>query len=246
MKVVILLAGKGRRIQKTCGSMHKALIMLKDRTLLSYLIENIKKAGITEIVPVLGYQGSAVLTEIQKYADDIQIFPTWNLEYENTNNLASLLKAEKVLAGEDFVLLNGDMVFDYRILTLMMDQRSAAIAVDRKEYPVQLDSPRVLIRNEIVKDLGRHISIQQAEGYAVGIYYFSSILAEVFFEHSKKLIKSAPQMGFHEPLRDLFAKYRINPISVKDYCWMDVDEKADIIKAHEMIKKMFGEKYETF
>lgn len=242
MKVVILLAGKGRRIQQTCGSMHKALIMLKNRSLLSYLIDNMKKAGVTEIVPVLGYQGNKILAEIQRYADDIQIFAAWNPEYENTNNLASLLKAERELIGEDFVLLNGDMVFDYRILILMMEQSDSAIAVDRKEYPVQIDSPRVLIRDEVIKDLGRHMTIQQAEGYAVGIYYFSSTLAEAFFEHSKELIKSNPQMGFHEPLRDLFGKHRITPVSVDDYCWMDVDEKADIIKANEMIKKMFGER----
>ncbi|MDE7446817.1 MAG: NTP transferase domain-containing protein [Lachnospiraceae bacterium] len=242
MKAVILLAGKGRRFQATFGCMHKALITLKNRSLLSYLMDNLKNAGITEIIPVLGYEGDAVLNEIQRCADNIRIFPVWNLEYETTNNLVSLLKAEQILDGESFILLNGDMVFDYRILGLMMEQKDSAIAVDRKEYPVQLDSPRVMIRDEIIRDLGRHMTIQKAEGYAVGIYFFSGILVEEFFQYSKKLVKEEPQMGFHEPLRNLFPKYNIKPISVQDYCWMDVDEEADITKANEMIEKMFGER----
>lgn len=242
MKAVILLAGKGRRFQATYGCMHKALVTLKNRSLLSYLMDNFKKAGIMEIIPVLGYEGDAVLNEMQRCAGNIRIFPVWNLEYETTNNLVSLLKAEQILGGDSFILLNGDMVFDHRILGLMMEQKDSAIAVDRKEYPVQLDSPRVLIRDEIIRDLGRHMTIQEAEGYAVGIYFFTGMLAEVFFRHSKKLVEEEPQMGFHEPLRDLFEKYAIKPVSIQDYYWMDVDEEADIIKANEMIEKMFGER----
>ena len=66
MKAVILLAGKGRRIQKTFGPIHKSLIQLNGNTLLSYVISNVQKAGITSAVPVLGYQKNTVLAEIER------------------------------------------------------------------------------------------------------------------------------------------------------------------------------------
>lgn len=238
MKAVILLAGKGRRIQKTFGPIHKSLILLNGNTLLSYVISNVQKAGITSVVPVLGYQKNTVLAEIERCKGNMEIIPAENEEYENTNNLVSLLKAEESLDGEDFLLINGDMVFDYRILLQMQGYKNGAIAVDVKDYPVQIDSPRVQIQNDRITDLGRHMSRVDAQGYAVGIYYFSRELSRSFFEYTRSIIKDNLQMGFHDPLRQLFGTHLIQPVSVGDYCWMDVDEKSDIVRAEQMLLKI--------
>lgn len=45
-------------------------------------------------------------------------------------------------------------------------------------------------------------------------------------------------MGFHDPLRQLFGTHLIQPVSVGDYCWMDVDEKSDIVRAEQMLLKI--------
>ena len=238
MKTVILLAGKGRRMQADYEGVHKALLPLNGKPLLFYLINNIRKAGIEEIVPVLGYQGEEVLAHINQYAEDLKVYPVWNQHYSETNNLVSLLKAEKAVTGEDFIQVNGDMVFDYRIITKLLNTDSAAIAVDLADYAIQLDSPRVLIQDNAIRDLGRHMRIEEANGYAVGLYRFSSALASDFFIKSKELIKKNPQMGFHEPLRFLFNRYRIVPVLTEDMLWMDVDEKADISRAEEYLWRM--------
>lgn len=217
---------------------HKALLPLNGKPLLFYLIDNIKKAGIKEIVPVLGYQGEELLAYIKGQASEMSVYPVWNDQYENTNNLVSLLQAETVVADEEFIQLNGDMVFDYRIVTKIAGVPGAAIAVDTNEYSFQLDSPRVLIKDGMILDLGRHLRIEETNGYAVGIYRFSKVLAKHFFEDSKELVKKNSQLGFHEPLRQLFHQYVIAPVSTGTMLWMDVDEKADIEKAERYLCKM--------
>lgn len=238
MKVVILLAGKGRRIQAECAGVHKALLPLNQKPLLYYLLKNIKKAGIDEIVPVLGYKGNEVLAFIEQNNFGMAVYPVWNEAYEETNNLVSLVRAKSVVDGQEFIQINGDMIFDYRILYDIVSVKGSAIAVDEKDYATQLDSPRVLIKNGRIMDLGRHMKIEDANGYAVGIYRFSADLARTFFETSEELIKSHPQLGFHEPLRSLFQQYTILPICIGDYLWMDVDEKEDIIKAETYLNML--------
>ena len=238
MKTVILLAGKGRRMQVEYEGVHKALLPLNGKPLLFYLIDNIRKAGVEEIVPVLGYKGDEVLAYINQYAEDLKVYPVWNHSYLETNNLVSLLQAEKVVAGEDFIQINGDMVFDYRIITKLLNADHSAIAVDITHYSQQLDSPRVLIQDEMIRDLGRHMTIEEANGYAVGLYRFSNTLASVFFKMSKELVQDNPQMGFHEPLRFLFHRYNIIPVITDDMLWMDVDEKADISRAESFLRGM--------
>ena len=238
MKTVILLAGKGRRMQVEYEGVHKALLPLNGKPLLFYLIDNIRKAGVEEIVPVLGYKGDEVLAYINQYAEDLKVYPVWNHSYLETNNLVSLLQAEEVVAGEDFIQINGDMVFDYRIFTKLLNVDSSAIAVDTTDYAGQLDSPRVLIQDNAIRDLGRHMNIEEANGYAVGLYRFSHRLASEFFEMSKELVQENPQMGFHEPLRFLFNRYNIIPVLTEHMLWMDVDEKADISKAEGFLRRM--------
>lgn len=242
MKAVILLAGQGRRIQKEYGGLHKAMIPLHGRPLLYYLIGNLIQAGIEEIIPVVGYRGEELLELIDKTVREekqqITVTPAWNHEYDTTNNLYSLVQAAPLLEQEEFILVNGDMVFDYRLVVNLLKVQEAAIIVDNGSYQEQLDSPRVLIRDGRILDLGRHMRIEEANGYAAGIYRFSKELSKVFFPLSRTLLEKNANLGFHDPLCSLFDKIKIIASDTKNYLWMDVDEKADVEKAEGYLKLM--------
>lgn len=239
MKAVILWAGQGRRIQKKYGGLHKALIPLNGKPLLYYLLDNIRRSGIEEIVPVLGYRADEMLTEIEKNNTFKAMMPVYNREYERTNNLYSLVQAEKILVGENFIVINGDMVFDYRILTeIIKNAAGNAIAVDNKHYPDQLDSPRVLIENGRILDIGRHRNIVDATGYAIGVYKFSAAFSESYLKAGKQLTEARPQAGYHEPLKSMLGDTWFAPCIINDYVWMDVDEEKDVAKAQRMLNTL--------
>ncbi len=234
MKAVVLWAGCGRRIQKEYNGLHKAMIPLCGRPLLAYLLDNIRRAGFEEIVPVLGYRAEELLAQIRAYAEPT-VFPVYNPDFDRTNNLYSLLQARDILAGESFVVINGDMVFDYHILEDIRRMSGNAIAVDTNTYPNQIDSPRVLIQNERIMDIGRHRSIEEANGYAVGIYRFSKELSEPYFDAAVALCERKPEAGYHEPLEPLLAESIVHPCVTGSHLWMDVDEKADVHRAEQML-----------
>lgn len=240
MKAVVLLAGKGRRIQEVCQGTHKALLTLNGKPLLSYWLDNFRKSKLTTIIPVLGYKDKEVLQCMQLYGNDLQILPVWNRDFEITNNAFSLLKADQYLDDEEFIQINGDMVFDWRILRKMINASGSAIAVDMNNYVMQLDSPRVKVTNNKIVDLGRHMAISEADGYAVGIYRFSRELWQQYKKSAEKMIKENPLAGFHDPLRSLFSYNSIHPVSTESYLWMDVDEKADIEKAEKLLFRIKG------
>ncbi len=235
IKVVILLAGKGRRIQSDYGGMHKALITLNGEKLIVRLLKCILSAGGTSIVPILGYSADLLLKEINKVDGFSSVDPVFNYLYETTNNLYSLLQAEQLLAGDDFIVINGDMVFDYRILQHIIEFPGSAIGTDGNKYDHQLDSPRLLINDNRIYDLGRHRTIEESQGYAIGIYRFSKTISEEFFSLGKEMVKVNPNAGYHDPLVKLFHKHIVRPCYTENYLWMDVDEKADVPKAEKMI-----------
>lgn len=238
MKAVILLAGKGRRMQNLLCGEHKSLIKVLGHPVLEYLIKNVKDAGITDIVPIVGYRGDEVLSFISSISDNLNIFPAWNYDYETTNNLNSLIQAEPIVGKEEFVLINGDMVFDYRLLKKIIAQNGASIAVDTIHYSDDIDSPKVSVEKGVILDLGRHISKENGCGYAVGIYLFSQELAESFFKRASELVLKNPNMGFHDPLRELFQYFSICPCDTEEFLWMDIDEEEDIKKAEKYLMAM--------
>lgn len=238
MRVVILLAGMGRRISDSYGGMHKALIPLDGRPLISYLLENIRNSGISDVVIVLGYHADEVEQTIRQYSGDLDLHVCINNDYARTNNLASLMAARELLVNQNFIVVNGDMVFDYHILTKLSAQTGTQVVVDCNVYENQLDSPRVLIRYERIIDLGRHMTIEEADGYAVGIYRFGADHTLSFFAIGEEMLKKNPQAGFHDPLRRMFDDKIILPCFTDHYAWMDVDEIEDVEKAECLLNKM--------
>lgn len=238
MKAVILLAGMGKRISAAYHGMHKALIPLNGKPLLSYILDNIRSSGMTEVVAVLGYHASEVESALHQGRDGLNIQICVNEQFEATNNLASLMQAEQLLQDGDFIVINGDMVFDYRILQNLLMNHQMQVAVDTHDYGYQLDSPRVMIQDHRVIDLGRHMNIEDADGYAVGIYRFSKEHNKEFFILGREVLQGNLQAGFHDPLRKMFRHTDILPCDTKGCLWMDVDETADVARAEQMLDQL--------
>ncbi len=238
MKIVILLAGKGRRIREYLGETHKSMIELDGRPLLWYLVENIRRAGFTEVVPVVGYQGDVIIDYLRREFPTLKFEFVWNRDYEKTNNLVSLVNTEPVVKDDDFIQINGDMIFDYHILKDFSEAEGSAIALDVLKKKEMIDSPKTIMKSNRIMDLGRHIELEDNGGYAIGMYKFSGNLVSKFFELSKKLIVEFPNMGFHDPLRQLYNSCIIRGFDIGDRLWTDIDEEADIDKATAYLRKM--------
>lgn len=245
MKAVLLLAGKGRRIMSNRTEKHKSLIMLDEHPLLYYLLEKIVKVGIRDVVIVIGYNGQEVLKAIESWNFQLNYEICWNNEYETTNNLYSLYQAKENLQNEDFVTINGDMVFDTRILEGILHCSGSSIAIDDRTHKEPIDSPGIIVKEEKIIDLGRHIPFENNYGYAIGVYKFSKDITKDFFDEAKLFLEKDINSGFHDPLVPLFSKYNIKPYSTALYLWTDIDCIEDVEKAKNyLIKINKGERFE--
>lgn len=238
MKYVLLLAGIGRRIINEIDAEHKSLILLDEKPIIYYILKNIEYTEYRDVILILGYKGHKIIKEIQKHNFNLNIEIVWNHQYETTNNLYSLLQAEEVTNKTDFVIINGDMIFDWKILKELTKEKESSIAVDFHRSSEYIDSPGIKIMNDRIVDLGRHITNTERSGYSIGIYKISNDLRDDFFRISKQLLLKDLNKGFHDPLVFLFNTYKIMPFDVKDKLWMDIDDSSDIKKGKNMLKKL--------
>lgn len=127
MKVVIMAGGKGTRIAQVNATVPKPMIPIEGKPILEYQIETLKKQGYTDIILIVGHMGNV----IQKYFGDGSAFGV-QISYiveEQPLGTAGALYFLKDEIQNDFLLLNGDIIFDVDIqkfLEYHCNQRTVA------------------------------------------------------------------------------------------------------------------------
>lgn len=118
MKTVIMAGGRGTRISSVASDIPKPMIKIEGMPVLEREIECLKNQGFTDLILTVGHL-SNIITEY--FGDGSKISPVTgkpfgvNIEYyfekEPLGNAGALFKIKNKLT-EDFLLLNGDAVFD--------------------------------------------------------------------------------------------------------------------------------------
>ncbi|MCR5620682.1 MAG: HAD-IIIA family hydrolase [Treponema sp.] len=109
MKAVIMAGGKGTRIASMVGDVPKPMIRICGKPILQWEIECLARNKITDITIVIGHLGHF----IREYFADGAAFGVKIDYYEETEPLGTAGALYRIPGlDEDFLLLNGDTIFD--------------------------------------------------------------------------------------------------------------------------------------
>jgi D-glycero-D-manno-heptose 1,7-bisphosphate phosphatase len=117
LKTVIMAGGKGTRIASVASDIPKPMIPLHGKPILEHQIECLKRYGLRDIIIILGHLGHV----IRDYFGDGSRFGCGIRYYQESSPLGTagaLFEIESELTG-DFVLLNGDLIFDIDFIRLV-------------------------------------------------------------------------------------------------------------------------------
>lgn len=110
---VIMAGGKGTRIREINSEVPKPMIPVLGKPILQYEIETLKKQDITDIILVVGYLGDQIVSYFgdgEKFGVHIRY-----IEEKEPLGTAGSLFYLKGKVTDDFLLLNGDNIFDVNI-----------------------------------------------------------------------------------------------------------------------------------
>ncbi len=111
MKAMILAAGLGTRLRPLTKTLPKPLIPIKNRPLIYYGLDLIKRAGVDEVVINLHYLGDLIEKELGD-GRKLGLKITYSREQELLGTGGGIKAAEKFLSGESFLVLNCDLLTD--------------------------------------------------------------------------------------------------------------------------------------
>lgn len=111
MKVVIMAGGKGTRIESINKEVPKPMIEINNKPILEYQIDYFKKNNFTDIILVVGHLKDSI---INYFGNGERFGVNINYVIEETllGTAGSFYYLKKFIHDEDFILVNGDIIFD--------------------------------------------------------------------------------------------------------------------------------------
>lgn len=134
MQGIILAAGMGKRLKELTQNNTKCMVKVNGVTLIDRMLHQLDKLYLSKIVIVVGYEGKKLIDYIATLDIRTPICFVNNPVYDKTNNIYSLALAKEYLMQEDTLLLESDLIFEDRLLSLLLeDDRKTLALVDKYE-----------------------------------------------------------------------------------------------------------------
>ena len=113
MKIVILAGGKGTRIASIANDIPKPMIPICNKPILEHQINCLKVQGYNDIIIIIGHLGQTI-KDYFKNGSELGVRISY-IQEETPLGTGGALYYLKNIINEDFLLLNGDTIFDINI-----------------------------------------------------------------------------------------------------------------------------------
>ena len=133
MKTVIMAGGRGTRISSIASDIPKPMIKIGDKPVLQLEIESLKQQGFSDFILTVSHLGQMIM-DYFKDGSDLGVKIDYYFEEEPLGNAGALFRIKDKLA-EDFLLINGDVLFDIDVNRFVAFHRSKGAEVSLLTHP---------------------------------------------------------------------------------------------------------------
>ena len=247
MKAVILSAGQGKRLLPLTADCPKCILPVKGRSLIEWQIDELTKCGINQVTVVLGFRADKVERLLRDRYDTHHVRTIYNDAYAVSDNLVSCWAAHDEMDA-DFVLLNGDTLFEATVLQRLLEIQGypVTMVVSHKE-DYDIDDMKVELDGCRLVRVGKDLLPDQVDGESIGMIMFRDQGPMLFRSYLEKALHNpAAQTKWYLSVIDEMA--RSMPVwtcSIKEFQWCEVDYHADLKLAEKVVSACDGRPRDT-
>jgi choline kinase len=230
LQIAILAAGMGTRLGLPTP---KPLTPLADgRCIMGQQLDNLRRAfgERGRIVVVVGFRAELVMSAFP------DVLFAHNERYQHTNTSKSLLKALRASGPGGVLWLNGDVVFDPRLLSRIAPMIAAdrtfvcvntmAVGDEEVKYRVDVDGNITQLSKSVVDGLGE----------AVGINYVAAADKATLIRH---LDRCGDQDYFERGIESAIEQdgLQVQPVDISEFFVVEVDFAGDLDRVNAEVSK---------
>ena len=237
MKAIIPVAGAGTKLRPHTYTQPKALIPIAGKTILSFIVDQLQEAGITEFIFIVGYLGDKIKDYVSQTYPELKAHFVYQNERQGTGHAIELTR--NIVAGDEVFVVLGDTICEYDIQEVINSPFSM-LGIKKVDDPRHF-GVATISEAGFVEQVVEKPSIPKSNIALVGLYKIKE--SDILFECLQHLFtNNTAEAGVYH-LTDAIdcmiqrgAKFQA--FKVKN--WFDCGKKESLLDSNATLLKKFG------
>ena len=239
MKAVILSAGQGKRLLPHTADKPKCTVPVNGLSIVEWQVQELLEVGIDSIRIIVGFGADKVEALLANHIASGLIRTLYNPFYALADNLMSCWVARQEMT-EDFVLINGDTLFESSIIEgLLAAPPSPITLVTDKKTQYDADDMKVIVQNGQLIRVGKTLPLHLVNGESIGMMRFQLTGPQLFCAAIDSRIRKpeALKQWYLSLIDELAQQGHVSTYSIQGSAWAEVDSPSDLTQAESLFKE---------
>ncbi len=238
MKAMIIAAGEGKRLANYSKNKPKTLVEVSGMPILCYILNNLIKEGIKDILIVTGYNGKMIREFVKREYGKLNVDYVHNEDYDKTNNIYSVYLTKSKMINNSFILINSDVLFHSDILKDLKNssKNGLILSVDLNKNLGE-EEMKVRIEEDLIVEISKEIDPKKADGEYIGLTRIDKEMSKLFYQILEETIKDKGTGVFYEEAFQSIINhgYDVYYESTKGLPWIEIDTPEDLRVAMDKV-----------
>ncbi|RYY38717.1 MAG: glucose-1-phosphate thymidylyltransferase [Chitinophagaceae bacterium] len=237
MKAIIPVAGAGTKLRPHTYTQPKALIPLAGKTVLSIIVDQLRNAGITEFIFVVGYLGEKIQDYVRyNYLNITSHF----VQQSDRQGIGHALKlCADIVKDDEVLVVLGDTLCEYDLDAVLRSEHSllgVKKVDDPRSFGVAEIDPEGKVTHVVEKP-----QIPKSNMALVGIYKIreSRLLFECLDSNMAQDLRTHGEFGITDAI-DCMIRKGASFRAFKVDSWFDAGKRETLLESNATLLKKFG------
>jgi choline kinase len=250
MRAVILSAGQGKRLHPLTAEIPKCLLPVRgEEPVLEVQLRALAACGVSEASVLVGFGTQRVEGFLrERRPPGIRVKTLHNPFFASSDNLATCCWARSEMQG-DFVLLNGDTLFEIAVLERLLAAPPGALtlAVDRKAVYDADDMKVAVDAQGRLRAVGKSLDPAIVTGESIGLMVFRGEGPRIFRDALEAAIREpgALRAWYLSVVNRMAWRTRVATTSIGGLWWGELDTPEDLERVRAAFASMEPERHEA-
>ena len=237
MKAIIPVAGAGTKLRPHTYTQPKALIPIAGKTILSFIVDQLREANITEFIFIVGYLGEKIQEYVKQTYPDLITHFVYQNERQGTGHAIELTK--NIVGDDEVFVVLGDTICEYDIHEVVNSPHSM-LGVKKVDDPRNFGVATIGM-DGFIEQMVEKPAIPKSNMALVGLYKIkeSNFLFECLHHLFIQDIKTQGEYNLTDAL-DCMIKRGAKFQSFKVKNWFDCGKKETLLESNATLLKKFG------
>lgn len=239
MRVAILAAGIGTRLDPAGNPPPKVLLRFGGETLLKRHLDMLVRYGLCDLTLVVGHRADEIHSELAALGATDMVCTRFNPDFRDSSLLSLWTLREVFAGGEPVLYMDADVLYDWRLLARLLESPYADCLLIDRSAELTEESLKVCVRSGRVVDFHKSVEARVYDYAAewIGFARFGPASAARLADTLQSYVAAGrTDVIYEEPMRDVILKASAFGLAdATGLPWIEIDFPDDLHRAQSEI-----------